>query len=267
MYKIGEVAKILGISPELMRYYEEKGVVTPLKDKKSDYRYYEAWDVNFLIECLWFKNFDFSIKDISQILSEYSYDKLENVLVSKTAELMEEIAHKQMILDRLCEQTERLASAKNNVGKCDIRTSPEIVRFLHRFNFIYKNSPEIQSLSKEWLNYFPFSRRCFEIGAYDLCAGGTDLAWGYSLDIHYVDKLGIAVKPPLAHLKPQKSIYSVVRQPGKYQFSARSLDYMIDYAAQNSIKLCGEAQGHLLCSVCEDGEMTGYFEVWLPIEE
>ncbi len=267
MYKIGEVAKILGISPELMRYYEEKGVVNPLKDKNTDYRYYEAWDVNFLIECLWFKSFDISIKDISKILSDYSYAELENELVRKQSEMAKEIAHKQLVLDRLCDQTERLAAAKEHIGKCIIQYSPEIVCFLNRFNFIYKNSPEIQALCKQWLNYFPFSRRYFEISEYDLYEGGTDLAWGFSLDINHVNRLGIDVKPPMVHLLPQRSIYSVVKQPGKYMFSSASLDYMVEYAKQHKLNICGQARGHLLCSVHEENQMTGYFEVWLPVEE
>ena len=39
-YKIGDVAKILGISPDLLRYYEKKGVVKPVKHRSNDYRYY-----------------------------------------------------------------------------------------------------------------------------------------------------------------------------------------------------------------------------------
>ena len=56
-YKIGDVSRILGISTDLLRYYEKKGVVQPQKDKNNDYRYYDTWDINFLIDCLWFKRF------------------------------------------------------------------------------------------------------------------------------------------------------------------------------------------------------------------
>ena len=45
-YKIGDVAGILGISPDLIRYYEEKGVVSPAKDPNNNYRYYDTWDIN-----------------------------------------------------------------------------------------------------------------------------------------------------------------------------------------------------------------------------
>ena len=36
-YKIGDVARILGVSPDILRYYEKKGVVTPMKGENNDY--------------------------------------------------------------------------------------------------------------------------------------------------------------------------------------------------------------------------------------
>ena len=41
-YKIGDVAKILGISTDLIRYYEKKGVVSPEKGQHNSYRYYDT---------------------------------------------------------------------------------------------------------------------------------------------------------------------------------------------------------------------------------
>ena len=64
-YKIGDVSRILGISADLLRYYEKKGVVRPQKDQNNDYRYYDTWDINFLIDCLWFKRFGFGIPQVA----------------------------------------------------------------------------------------------------------------------------------------------------------------------------------------------------------
>ena len=40
----------------------------------------------------------------------------------------------------------------------------------------------------------------------------------------------------------------------------------MDYVRSNDLKVTGNARGNLICSVVEDGKLTGYFEVWLPIE-
>ena len=82
-YKIGDVAKILGISPDLLRYYEKKGVVMPMKGKHNDYRYYDFWDINFLLDCLWFKNFGFSIDQIADMVKIPSSDELNDLFLKK----------------------------------------------------------------------------------------------------------------------------------------------------------------------------------------
>ena len=42
MYKIGEAARLLGLSTEALRYYERKGLIVPHKDSVSNYRYFDA---------------------------------------------------------------------------------------------------------------------------------------------------------------------------------------------------------------------------------
>ena len=40
----------------------------------------------------------------------------------------------------------------------------------------------------------------------------------------------------------------------------------MDYVRENDLTITGNARGNLICSVLENGKLTGYFEVWLPIE-
>ena len=53
-------------------------------------------------------------------------------------------------------------------------------------------------------------------------------------------------------------------------FTPRHLEYLRDYAGEHGLKVAGPAMGTLVCSVREEEheeDMTGFFEVWLPIEE
>lgn len=45
-YRISDVAKLLGITTEAIRYYEDQGIITPTKSEKSGYRYYCVWDLH-----------------------------------------------------------------------------------------------------------------------------------------------------------------------------------------------------------------------------
>lgn len=265
-YKIGDVSKMLGISTDIMRYYEKKGIVKPHKDENNDYRYYEVWDVNFLVECLWFKQFDFGMKEIEKIVSQSSYEELEETLSEREKSLEKEIVRQQLLLKRLKQHNERLERGKACLNECNIEESPEFIRYINRYNFLYDDSPKVQALGRQWLAYFPFINRCFDVELDVLQKGGIDFSWGFSMPIEYAKELGVDIKPPLEHFESRRCLHSVVRQQGKYGFSPKLLAYMSDYAKENNLELCGNARGTLLCSVRENDVMTGYFEAWIPVQ-
>lgn len=115
-YKIGDVARILGISTDLLRYYEKKGVVRPVKDKANDYRYYEAWDINFLMDCLWMKGFGFGIEEIGHMVTSCPYDELMDHFRHKEGDLAEELKWKELVLRRLRRHRKEVAAARDYVA-------------------------------------------------------------------------------------------------------------------------------------------------------
>lgn len=268
-YKIGDAARILGISPDLLRYYEKKDIVHPIKDKTNDYRYYEPWDINFLIDCVWYKSFNFGIDQVAEIISEYTADEVACVLDKKVSELRAQIRHNELLVRRAGEHRADLGRLKNQLWKCVLRESPEIVRYIHRYNYIYDNSEALQRLSQQWINYMPFTHRCFEMPVEDISCkrGEGSFSWGFSLTPDYVRELGVKVEPPVVHLDSRPSIYTVFTSAGKDNFSPKLLEYVVDFAELNNLKLKGEARGNLLASVVDDGKLTGFFEAWIPYEK
>ena len=116
-YKIGDVARILGISTDLLRYYEKIGVVRPVKHKANDYRYYEAWDINFLMDCLWMKGFGFGIEEIGHMVTSCPYDELMDHFRHKEGDLAEELKWKELVLRRLRRHRKEVAAARDYVGQ------------------------------------------------------------------------------------------------------------------------------------------------------
>ena len=265
-YKIGDVAKILGISPDLLRYYEKKGVVKPVKDKNNDYRYYEPWDINFLIDCLWYKNFGFGIDQVAKMVSRASYDDILTTMEEKEQEIEASLRRQELLLRRAREYLVTVRRARDQLGKCSLVWSPEIVRYLNRYNYLYDNSPELQQLSHQWLQYMPLCHRCFEIEREDLQNKTDNYAWGFCLSMDYVRELGVPVELPVKLLPSEPSVHTVFTSAGKDAFSPRRLKPLMDFVRENGLTVTGNARGNLICSVLEDGKLTGYFEVWLPIE-
>jgi DNA-binding transcriptional MerR regulator len=265
-YKIGDVARILGISPDLIRYYEEKGVVSPEKDPANNCRYYDTWDINYLIDCLWYKNFGFGIEQAAHMVSECSYDMLIKEFDDKGDEILKAIRRQELILQRMKRYCERLVNTKSYVGKCDVRENSEFAYYINRRNSEYDNRADMQEISRRWLKYMPFTRRYFEMPDEDLVGGRDDYSWGFSLGKQYLEEFEIEITPPVYAMPSQKCIHSAFKSAGRGKFSSSHIGFMLDYARENSLTPTGGAFGNLACSVIENDEQTGYFEVWIPVE-
>jgi len=266
-YKIGDVARILGISTDLLRYYEKKGVVTPTKDKNNDYRYYDAWDINFLMDCLWFKNFGFSIEQIADMVRINSVSEISSLFEYKETELRATIRRCELLLKRSEQHRSELERLPRLLNRCEVADSPELVRYINRVGDEYQKGNGLERLARQWLSLMPFIHRYFAMSGFNPRTGEQEgYRWGFALDMEYVRELEVEIEPPVVYIPSKKSIHTVFSSHGKGNFSPRHLDYALEYARENGYKVCGPARGLLMASVLEDDVLTGYFEAWIPIE-
>ncbi|NLB29189.1 MAG: MerR family transcriptional regulator [Clostridiales bacterium] len=266
-YKIGEVARILGISADLLRYYEEKGVVSPEKDPVNNYRYYDTWDINYLIDCLWYKNFGFGIEQVARMVTECTYDTLLDTLEVKSSQIRENIRRQELLLQRIQKFKERLEVTKSYVGRFEVRECKSFYYYINRYNSEYDNRTSTHDISRRWLKYMPFTRRYFEIPEDAIKGSSNDYEWGFSVSAQYVDVLGVDISPPVREMPSSLCVHSAFTSSGPDRFSPRKIDFLLDYARENGLEPSGGAFGNLACSVMENGEETGYFEVYLPVLE
>lgn len=276
-YKIGDVAKILGISPDLLRYYEKKGVVQPIKNKENDYRYYETRDTNFLIDCLFYKNFGFSIEETSDLVRNCSIEEISHRFDRNEQELEAAIRHNQLLLRRSQEYRAAISRIPSYLGKCSFSQRPACIYYINRHNQVYNTDPSMRKVTRQWLKYLPFSKRSFIVPQSELLSPTPEeiFQWGFSLSEEYAEILGASAEAPVLRIPSQRCVYTVFSSPDS-AFSPRYLDYAMDFIREQGLELCGDAYGNLLISACEDGplaitpgksQITGYFEAWLPVSQ
>ena len=74
--QIKEFAEITGVSVRTLHYYDEIGLLKPAcVDEFTGYRYYDESSLIRMQEILFYRELDFSLKSISDILSSPDYDK------------------------------------------------------------------------------------------------------------------------------------------------------------------------------------------------
>ena len=76
--QIKEFAEFAGASVRTLHYYDEIGLLTPaFFDRSTGYRFYDEQSLLRMQEILFYRELDFSLKSIGEILSAPNYDKTE----------------------------------------------------------------------------------------------------------------------------------------------------------------------------------------------
>ena len=73
---IKEFSKLCGVSVRTLHYYDEIGLLKPaFVDEENGYRFYDEKSLERIQEILFYRELDFPLKSISEIISSPDYDK------------------------------------------------------------------------------------------------------------------------------------------------------------------------------------------------
>lgn len=78
-YTVKKIARISGVSPRTLRFYDEIGLLKPAYYGDNNYRYYKEEQLLLLQQILFFRELDFPLSDIQGIMSGPDFDKIETL--------------------------------------------------------------------------------------------------------------------------------------------------------------------------------------------
>ena len=88
-YTINKLAKLAGISTRTLRYYDEIGLLKPLRISSNGYRIYGQDEIDTLQQILFYRELGMPLDEIKKIVLSATFDKtsaMENHLAALTAE-------------------------------------------------------------------------------------------------------------------------------------------------------------------------------------
>lgn len=272
-YKIGTISKLLGIPIQTLHYFEECGFVTPSKDSKSNYRYYDAWDVNFLLDSRYLRSFEFSNAEIEEMINRDDFQKMNARFADQERKLLNLIQHYQDILDELHSEKDRINRHKDHLGKFKADKSPRI------FFDPYRRNNDFTSMAKgegglpditQWLDSMPIARATFQIPGHGLDPGkkeGIEYIWGFSVPTDRVRDLALSMEEHVEYCPSRQCLYTVFKAYGRNTFTKCLYEQVLLPIWDMGYEITESLIGRLLMRIHEDGVFTRYFEVWVPAEK
>ena len=266
-YKIGTVAKLLGVSPEALRLYERSGIlVSERGEGENSYRYYSRLDITALTRARAYHQYGFSLRETEALINTDDVDYVREAYRLRACDLEEEIRRKQQILDYLKEISTLLEQLPSQLWTVRQQTSPGIYRleFMKGEELIL--SPQQLELFPQWVALAPFAfpsqRNCWES-----LMEGRDESFS-ALGIMEEDARRLGMPAALScglYSPPVPSLYTVVDITEENSSCVQYLSHLSSYMKEHGLKAAGDPLCRTFLSMNKRENYRRYRQVWLPV--
>ena len=207
-YRIGEFAKYLGVTPDLLKHYEDQGIIRPSRSD-SGYRYYPFNTTMLLIECIRLRNYGMTLREIREILTAHRQDN-----ASVDRRLSENVEHmkEEILLDEaLAEDYENFLNwaepLKSQDSDWEIRWSRPIAFLPHTDRYDFLQDPRIYEILKSWMSYIPIVKSSMK------AERDGRITWGLLVEERIIRQLKLPVNDIVDFYPPHKVFYYKFRAP------------------------------------------------------
>lgn len=266
-YKIKEVSKITNVPVDTLRYLEKIGIIHPHIDENNRYRYYNAWDINFIFEYMNYRKLEYSTAEIIHYLYE-----------ATLSEQIDMIKDKQMYYD-LRKNKYDLLSKRNQfflnetmaidqkLNTIDIVDGINWNLLFYRENYTFDTSDSLLEILPIWLKNFQYLDNIVTIPKETLLNKSDNMYhWSLALTNEMQEILQLPIDEHVFHLAKSKCIQMLVDAGGEGNFHYHLLDKAMKYIEDHNFKLIGDPYGILLTRCHSDKGFHRYILFYLPIE-
>ena len=207
-YRIGEFAKYLGVTPDLLKHYEDQGIIQPTRSD-SGYRYYPFTTTMLLIECIRLRNYGMTLREIREILAAHHLDTA--AVSSRLAENVEHMKEEILLDEALTADYEEFLAWQAPLSERDfdweIRWSKPMAFLPHTDKYDFLQDPRIYEILKSWMSYIPIVKSSMK------AERNGRITWGLVVEERMIRQLKLPVNDIVEFYPPYKVFYYKFRAP------------------------------------------------------
>jgi DNA-binding transcriptional MerR regulator len=141
-YRVGELARLTGVSVRTLHHYHEIGLLCPSERSENGYRLYDAEDVARLQQIKSLRSLGFSLEEVRSCLERHLF-AAEHIIEMHIERLKERIALEQQLCERL-QAVQRLTSTRQQVSVEEFLKIIEVTTMTEK----YYTSEQMDALAK-----------------------------------------------------------------------------------------------------------------------
>lgn len=256
---VGEIAKVLGVSTEMIRFYVREGIITPRKNDQNNYWEYSSDDVMMLSDILFYRDQELTLKDIKSIFGGREVEDIGNIIKERKAEALAQIERYQRILENLDDWQDNYEDELSLLGKFRICAMPATLRnprFFDEESHLAQYLRDGMSFTKEQWRDVSFSFYC---NIYDdPCKVYRYLSINKPAKIHDASSQEDVIEE-----SAEKCLCTQVKYCDDFMDMIHST---IEYAANNGYQLTGDFIGWENTNYYVSGNRRALYRIYAPIK-
>ena len=263
-YLIGDVANLMGLSRDTMRYYEKRGIITSEKGQNG-YRYYTDKEISRLVSILYQRKMNVSLEDMKKLWNvENSMINLTEIMDHRLKEEERAIRSHRQTIARLRLTSSDCQRIREHLGEIQLKDSPYAYLIVPHTGFDESMTLWFQLSKKhsglDMMYLFDEYRLKQQDHLLQLPYQNTQLILYRDL-ADYVD---YEFSPDSATIKPMRCLYSACTSPTRIPGNENILP-MLDWAREQGLTV----SDHLYSTYAMQGQLEGrhayYLELYIPL--
>lgn len=264
-YTIGELARILGISAETIRYYERKNIIAPIHDKESGYRYYTTWDLHMIIRARCYLKFGFTIDQTAHILQKENLTDIDEMLEQQEQDIQKQIIYQMNLLKKIQINRSLLNDSKEK-HNLTIRKSPAMYRINTQKKYTLIVSKQEQKEIQNICQHVPFIFSSALFKKENIENKIDEFDFGIGIEEQFAGLFDIK-ETEFVHFHPSKlCLYMCIPSCSHKMLSYQILNPAFDYMKKNNLELKGDIITQIVAMSKPQDEYFNWHNVWIPIQ-
>ncbi len=266
---IKDIAKLMRMSTEAIRYYEKRNILTPYRNTENSYRYYAESDVLKIIGCRHYQDLGFTIGEVIDLMNGYKGGSFENMLEMKHEEIQRRISDSQQSLVRIEESLKASRDYDQIYGKYFIVESLHCLAMFYSQDSVFQKEliphPFWDAVSQNLNKFIYIAKISPDAVSLEKSDEPLIMSEGFSARYDVAMNLGLSVDGKTCELHPHRCVYTVCK--GYPVIGHEQLEPILTWIRRRNLRIVGD----ILCRArglsYENNQMCRFYEIHIPIED
>ena len=266
MYRIGDFARELGVTPDFLKYCEKNGFLQP-RTQENGYRFFDFRQSALAIEYLKMKNQGYHASEIREAIHQSSFDGLLQQMNEKSQELRKMIFFQQELLKYY---------AFLNEAKGYFEEKPVwFIRRVEGFYFLPHSREEnffcddaTRERVRDWNRWLPvvMSTNKIRENSYGRLSRHGNNEWGFSVSEHFARGMQLLTDGPVEYVAEGRflEVFFVRNLAAREKRLGGCVERLLE---QNGLKTAGCAYSKVVAKLWEDGVRKEYGVLYVPVKD